>query len=155
MVITTHIHYIFFKWYKFIHSWAILKFGLDLHGYEFLPMHIWVCVEMFISGLWGTDGYQENAKFHSFHTINFWKGDVFILVPGGKHQRIAPQKYIFLMCIYLTCIFAKCTPSKAISSKVYFCKMYLTCVSSKPCEFIFFFGIAPFNFNQMRCLITD
>ena len=50
------------------------------------------CVEMFITGLWGTDGYQENLGFHLFHTINFRKRDVFILVPGGKHQRIAPHE---------------------------------------------------------------
>ena len=29
--------------------------------------------------------------------------------------------------------------SKVYSSKVYFCAMYPTCVSSKLCEFIFFF----------------
>ena len=48
-------------------------------------LFFFLCVEMFITGLWGTDGYRENAKFHSFHTINFWRRDVFILMPGGEH----------------------------------------------------------------------
>ena len=89
---------------------ALFVFNLEVKLTQFLPIsmsgasvlestpsppvlgnahQVWKCL---FTGLWGTDGYQENAKFHSFHTINFWKGDVFILVPGGEHQGIAPHE---------------------------------------------------------------
>ena len=52
------------------------------------------CVEMFITRLWGTDGYQENGQFQLFHTINFCQRDVSILVAGGEHQGIASHEKV-------------------------------------------------------------